>query len=208
MGAVPSAYLVGRYLRGIDIRRFGSGNVGASNAIEAMGLWPGLALGAFDCVVKGTLPVVLARASDQGAWVQAMVGVLAVAGHNWSPYIGFTGGRGVATTIGVLLGLSMWRELLVMAVLLGLIGRVLMRDTAFWTLTSMLALPPLTYLFAEPRSLTYTSVAIVLVVLAKRTTANWEPRPDERPWHQVMVSRIVWDRDDTVRERWTKRPQT
>ena len=207
-GAIPSSYLTARYLRGIDIRRFGSGNVGASNAVEAVGLWQGIAVGAFDCVAKGALPIVLARATSQGAWVQALVGVAVVAGHNWSPYIGFTGGRGVATAIGVLLGLSMWRELLVMTVLLGLVGRLIMKDTAFWTLVSMLALPPLTYLFAEPPALTYTAIAIVLVVIAKRATANREAVPEGRRWHRVLANRIIWDRDVSTRERWTTRRES
>lgn len=182
--------------------------MGASNAVEAVGLWQGIAIGAFDCVAKGALPIVLASATGQGAWVQALVGVAVVAGHNWSPYIGFTGGRGVATAIGVLLGLSMWQELLVMAVLLGLVGRLIMKDTAFWTLVSMLALPPLTYLFAEPPALTYTAIAIVLVVIAKRATANREAVPEGRRWHRVLANRIIWDRDVSTRERWTTRRES
>ncbi len=192
-------------MRGIDIRRFGSGNVGASNAVEALGLWPGLAVGAFDCVAKGTLPIVLARATDQGAWVLGLVGVAVVTGHNWSPYIRLTGGRGIATAIGVLLGLSMWKELLVMAVLLGLIGRLIMKDTAFWALIAMLVLPLLSHIFGQPAALTYTASAIVAVVIAKRATANWEAAPERLRWHQVLASRIIWDRDVPNRDRWTAR---
>ena len=176
--------------------------------MENVGLRAGLLLGGFDCVAKGTLPIVLARATGQDPWVQSLVAVAAIAGHNWSPYIGFTGGRGVATAIGVLLGLAMWRELLVMAVLLGLIGRLIMRDTAFWTLVSMLALPGLTYLFSEPPYLIYTSVAMTLVLLAKRLTANWEHPPDGYGWSQVVTTRIIWDRDLPERQRWTTRRRT
>ena len=102
-GSVPSTYVAARYLRGIDIREFGSGNVGSANFMAHVGRRTGFLLGTSDCLVKGTLPVVVAKLLDQSLGVQAGVGLAAIAGHNWSPYIRFTGGRGVATAIGVVL---------------------------------------------------------------------------------------------------------
>ena len=204
-GAIPSSYLAARRLRGLDIRRFGSGNVGASNAAEALGAWPAVAIGAFDCVGKGMLPVVLARIVGLDAWAQGLVGVAAIAGHNWSPYIGMTGGRGVSVAVGALLGLLMWREVLVFGVLFGLIGRLIMKDTALGTLAALIALPPLTYLFAEPPALSYTAIAIALVIVAKRVTANWERMAPGERWYRVIVNRVVWDRDVSSRESWISR---
>jgi hypothetical protein len=99
----------------------------------------------------------------------------------------------------------MWKELLVMAVLLGLIGRLIMKDTAFWALIAMLVLPLLSHIFGQPAALTYTASAIVAVVIAKRATANWEAAPERLRWHQVLASRIIWDRDVPNRDRWTAR---
>ena len=89
-GGVPSGYILARSLRGIDIREYGSGNVGASNVTAVIGARAGVLLGAYDCLVKGTLPVLIARALDQSAGVQVAVGLASVAGHAWSPYIRFT----------------------------------------------------------------------------------------------------------------------
>ena len=204
-GAVPSAYIVGRYARGVDIRSYGSGNVGASNLSELMGPWTGFGLGVFDCLVKGTLPVVAARLLDQGLSVQAGAGLAAMAGHNWSPYIRFTGGRGVATAIGVLVGLAMWKELLAMGLIMGLIGRLLLRDFGFWTLMAALALPLLTLIFSQPLELTYASIAMVLLLVLKRLTANWEGPEGGYGLPRVLAFRVLWDRDVPRKEDWTSR---
>ena len=204
-GAVPSAYIVGRYLRGVDIRSYGSGNVGASNLSALMGWWTGLGLGAFDCLAKGALPVVVAGLLDQDLSVQAGAGLAAIAGHNWSPYIRFTGGRGVATAIGVLVGLAMWKELLAMGLIMGLIGRLLLRDFGLWTLLAAIALPFLTLLFRQPVDLTYMSIAIVLLLVLKRLTANWERPAGDYDLPRVLAFRVLWDRDVPRKEDWTAR---
>ena len=77
-GAIPSAYLVGRYLKGIDIRDYGSGNVGAANIGEHVGKWTALLLGTFDSIGKGTLPILLAKLTDQSLAVQAGVGLVTI----------------------------------------------------------------------------------------------------------------------------------
>ena len=204
-GALPSAYLVGRYLKGIDIRRYGSGNLGATNVMDHVGRWTGFGLGVFDTVGKGTLPVLAAGLMGQSLAVQALAGLAAMAGHNWSPYVGFTGGRGVATAIGVLLGLSMWWEMLAGAFMIGLVGRLITRDTAVWTMLSALALPLLAYLYGEPRELVYMSAGIAALLAAKRLTANWEPPGDEHSLVRVLGRRLLWDRDAPHRALWTGR---
>ena len=82
-GSIPSAYLAARYLRGIDIREYGSGNVGAANIFSNIGKRIGWVLGTFDSMGKGALPVFLAGyAFDQSLAVQVGVGLAAIAGHN------------------------------------------------------------------------------------------------------------------------------
>ena len=204
-GAVPSAYLVTRYLKGIDIRQYGSGNVGATNVMAQVGRWTGFLLGTFDCLAKGTLPVVLARALDQSLAVQVAAGLVAIAGHNWSPYIRFTGGRGVATAIGVVLGLLMYWEALILTVVLGGIGRLLFRDTGFWTLVSILALPVLAYIFDRPSEILWMSLVLGLLLLSKRLTGNWERPSSGYPLLQVIAHRVLWDRDVPKNAQWTRR---
>ncbi len=151
------------------------------------------------------LPLLLARLAGLDTPAQGLVGVAAIVGHNWSPYIGLTGGRGVSVTTGVLLGLLMWREVLVIGVLFGLVGRLVVKDTALWVLVALLSLAPMTYIFSQPPALGYISVAIALVLLAKRLTANWEPLSRGAPWYRVMANRLVWDRDISSREAWVGR---
>ena len=204
-GAVPTTYLVGRYLNGIDIRDFGSGNVGAANFMAHAGKLTGFLLGVFDCLAKGALPVVLAKQLDQSLAVQVAAGLAAIAGHNWSPYIRFTGGRGVATTVGVLFGFQMWQELVVVVIVLGLIGRLIFRETGFWTLASIVVLPLLAYYFSPEPEIVAMTVVVGLLLILKRLTANWEPLPAEYPALRVMGYRALWDRDVPKRSEWTRR---
>jgi glycerol-3-phosphate acyltransferase PlsY len=105
IGAVPVGLIVGRLVAGIDLRRHGSHRIGATNALRTLGTRWAAVVFAVD-VAKGLAAVLLARALYQAGppgsseWVAAAAGVAAVAGHNWSVFIGFTGGRGVATAAG------------------------------------------------------------------------------------------------------------
>ena len=119
LGSIPSGYLAGHWLMGIDIRREGSGSTGATNVLRVVGKGPALAVFAVD-VGKGALAVLLAKAvleplgvpiSGDGAsaavdsWVVA-AGLAALAGHIWPLWLGWKGGKAVATGLGMLLGLA------------------------------------------------------------------------------------------------------
>lgn len=100
-GSIPFGYLAAR-ARGVDIRKVGSGNIGATNAMRALGTGWGTAVGLLDAL-KGAVPAYLALAFSP---VPGIVGAAAVAGHVFSPWLGFRGGKGVATTLGVFLVLA------------------------------------------------------------------------------------------------------
>ena len=202
---IPSAYLAGRYVKGIDIRQYGSGTVGTANVLVHVGRWPGFLVSVFDCLGKGALPVIVAKLLDQSLGVQAGAGLAALAAHNWSPYLRFTGGRGVATGVGVVFGLQMFPELLVLAALMGIVGRYVFHETAFWTLLSMLALPALALVFGREAEILYMTVAIAAILVAKRLTANWDAPSREYPLAKVMAYRVLWDRDVREKVSWTER---
>jgi glycerol-3-phosphate acyltransferase PlsY len=105
LGSVPTGLVVVRALTGTDIRRAGSGNIGTVNVLRAAGWAAAAAVLALD-VAKGGLSVLLARAAGQPVPVQVAAGVAAVAGHNWSVFLRLQGGKGVATSLGVLGALS------------------------------------------------------------------------------------------------------
>lgn len=104
IGSVPAAAWVARR-RGVDIRKVGSGNSGATNVLRSLGKGPALVVAAFD-ILKGAMAVGLAHVLGlDPVWV-ALCGVAAVLGHNFSPFLGFRGGKGVATSFGTMLALD------------------------------------------------------------------------------------------------------
>lgn len=102
LGAIPTAYIAGRVVKGIDIRRVGDANVGAANAFHHLGKKIGIAVGLIDAG-KGALAVLIAQAADIPQEAVLITGVAAILGHNWPVFLGFRGGRGESTTIGMLL---------------------------------------------------------------------------------------------------------
>ncbi|MBI2095179.1 MAG: glycerol-3-phosphate 1-O-acyltransferase PlsY [Candidatus Omnitrophica bacterium] len=123
-GSVPTAYWLARGLKGVDIRTRGSGNVGATNALRVLGKGPGIFVLLID-FAKGWVPVALftlaARQSPAGPTEASALGVATAAmlGHIFTPWLGFRGGKGVATGAGALLAFSPALWVLSLAVWLG-----------------------------------------------------------------------------------------
>ena len=106
IGSIPTAFIFGKALKGIDIRAHGSGNVGATNAFRILGKYPGTAVLIID-MLKGVLPVVfLAGWLKPGVEGSIVAAIATVCGHNWTCFLNFKGGKGVATSAGVLIGLT------------------------------------------------------------------------------------------------------
>jgi acyl phosphate:glycerol-3-phosphate acyltransferase len=104
IGAIPWGYVAGKASRGIDLRTVGSGGTGATNVLRTLGPLASALVALLD-ILKGLLPVIFARlAGFDAIWV-ATAAVAAVAGHCWSPFIGFKGGKGVATGAGAAIAL-------------------------------------------------------------------------------------------------------
>ena len=106
VGATPFGYMVAKW-KGIDIRQHGSGNIGATNVIRVMGKKIGLPVFAMD-VLKGLLPVIAAkmwagRAGFDPAWPMILAALGSVLGHNFTFWLGFKGGKGIATSAGAML---------------------------------------------------------------------------------------------------------
>lgn len=104
IGGIPTAYLVTRYVMGRDIRSLGDFNSGAANVFRNVGSRAGMLVGAID-IVKGAVAVVVVRILADNTGMEMMAGVLALAGHNWPVYMKFRGGRGAATSVGVLIAM-------------------------------------------------------------------------------------------------------
>ncbi len=181
LGSLPTGYLAGRWLKGIDLRALGSGSTGATNVLRHLGTKAALAVLLIDAL-KGSLAVYLpiALGMENGEWWRVGVGLMAVVGHSRSCWLGWKGGKSVATSLGVLVGLS-WATALscfgVWAVLVGItrwvsLGSVAAAVTApFWMLLWQQPLP----------SVLFAVVAGVYVFLShwrnlQRLLAGTEPK--------------------------------
>lgn len=165
VGAVPFGMLAGRLAGGIDLRRHGSRRTGATNTLRTLGLRWATAVFVLDAA-KGIAAVLLARAlylagpPGSPEWVAAAAGVAAVVGHNWSVFIGFGGGRGVATSAGGLLALSP----LTLVALVPLVAAVVWRTryVSVGSLVAAVAAPLITAVLAALALVGWASVAYAL----------------------------------------------
>lgn len=108
VGAIPTSFVVGRVFRGIDLREHGSKNLGATNLFRVLGWRFAVPVGLFD-LAKGAIPVlVFGPWGPSGALFPLICGVTAVAGHAFSVFVRFKGGKGVATGAGVVLAVAPW----------------------------------------------------------------------------------------------------
>ena len=105
LGSMPNGYLAGRWLKGIDLRQCGSGSTGATNVLRNVGKGPALVVFLLD-VGKGALTVLLTKSFGLNDWVQVLAGLAALAGHIWPMWLGWKGGKAVATGLGMFLGLA------------------------------------------------------------------------------------------------------
>jgi glycerol-3-phosphate acyltransferase PlsY len=131
-GSLPFGYFAGR-MRGMDIREHGSGNIGATNVIRVLGKGIGIPVFVLD-LLKGLVPVLVMKGLGAESWVWVLTGMCAILGHMFTPWLGFKGGKGVATAAGVLLGI----EPLSMLVGLG-VWLVIYFGTRYVSLASMMA---------------------------------------------------------------------
>ncbi len=148
-GSIPSAYIAARLVKGKDIRQMGGGNVGTLNTFKEIGRGAGIAVLLAD-VAKGAAAVVIARwLLDVPQQFVLAAGLAAIVGHNWSIFLKFTGGKGMATTIGVLATLmplyGYWQGLLIFLGIIA-IGLIITHNVALSTGIALLCLPFIAWL--------------------------------------------------------------
>ncbi|MDA1127548.1 MAG: glycerol-3-phosphate acyltransferase [Chloroflexi bacterium] len=141
MGSIPTAYILVRLANGEDIRRSGSGNVGALNTYHRLGAWAGITVLLVD-TAKGVLAVVVPRLVGVAEWALFVTTPLVVAGHNWPVFLGFRGGKGAAAIFGISLAVVPWLTVITagpsILVMLGLRNVVLGAAFGFMMLNALL----------------------------------------------------------------------
>ncbi len=166
-GSLPTGVLLSRLLIGTDIREVGSGNIGAANVARTAGYKVGVLVAAID-ILKGVIPVLLGLWLSQGHTVLALIALAAVLGHDFSLFIRFRGGKGVATTVGVVLVLAPLTA--VIAAIVWLAVMVIWRYSSAASLAALVILPVVAYFSKQPPSYVAVMVALCLLGLGK----HWE----------------------------------
>ncbi len=141
LGSVPTAYILVRLAKGEDIRKSGSGNVGALNAHRQVGAWAGVTVLLVD-TAKGVFAVAAPRLAGVDDWALFITTPLVVAGHNWPVFLGFRGGKGAAAIFGISLAIVPWLTVITagpsILVMLGLRNVVLGTALGFILLNTLL----------------------------------------------------------------------
>ena len=207
LGSVPTAYLVAKWRRGIDIRRFGSGNIGVSNVLAAGSRWTSLIVLGVD-FLKGAAPVFVAKAIGLPVYQEVAAGMAAICGHNWTVFLRFSGGRGVLATLGVVFALAPW---LALTLLLINIAFAPLKQFSLGTLVVLILMPVFSWFLAGPffveRSLQLSLgfVAILLLLLVRRLTAPRSELAATVSTRELIIYRLVFDRDIRDRKLWLNR---
>jgi glycerol-3-phosphate acyltransferase PlsY len=170
LGSVPFGIIIGKTLYGIDPRTVGSGNIGTANSMRAFGR-TGAVLVLLGDALKGAIPTYVALRFFDDPWITAGVGLATVIGHNWSVFLRFKGGKGVATTLGVVIVLS-----LLAAVAFGAVWLATVAITRYSSLASMLgsaAVPLIMYARGDPLPYVWYGIIALALVL-------WRHEPNIR----------------------------
>ena len=174
LGSVPASYLAAR-THGIDLRKQGTSQVGGGNLWRMTSWKLGLPVGLFD-FVKGAGMAWIAQALGMNEGQQIVVGLATVAGHNWPVFLRFHGGRGIATTIGIIMILPIindmtpWPTIVFWIILIG--GVLITRKTPVPILFGVASLPVVSWALHQPLSVTLAFLAIFLIIIIKRLMAQ------------------------------------
>jgi glycerol-3-phosphate acyltransferase PlsY len=206
LGSIPTAYLIGRLVKGVDIRGYGSGNVGSANLYEHVGKRWVYPVAVVEIFVKGTAPIWFALfVLDIDRSSAYMIGppLLTLAGNNWSVFLKLQGGRGIAVAGGTLLALT--PLLAVGCAVISIGGWKLTKSSGLWVLISLTLLPVWAYLLHDNLNLVWYTFGILGLVVLKRLSSNWTPFPEDVSRKKVLFNRLLQDRDVSDRTDWVRR---
>jgi glycerol-3-phosphate acyltransferase PlsY len=185
IGSIPTGYLVARIVGGVDIRSVGSGNIGATNVNRVMGKGWAIFVTVMD-MLKGALALLVTGTSASLApWLLSLAGFSVVMGHDFPIWLKFRGGKGVATTYGVVFFLWPYNSFAI-ALLSGAIWYAVMRTTRYVSLasmTSLLALPVFFGMLDAPLPFILVSLALACCVLYR---------------HEANITRLVRGKENRV----------
>ncbi len=183
LGSIPTGYWLGKAWKGIDIRKQGSGNLGATNVLRVLGKGPALFTFTVDCL-KGLLPVLICQHLYPGdLLIATLTGVAAILGHTMSVFVNFQGGKGMATSTGVFAALLPIPWLAAITVFLTV--TITTRYVSLGSILGAVTLSACSFIFQTPRPLAWTTVIIALFVI-------WKHRANIQRLLQGTENRLAW----------------
>ncbi len=207
LGSVPAAYLAARWSRGIDIRQCGDGNVGSTNLMRLTSKRIAIPVIIFD-LGKGALMVWVAQLLGLDITQQVIVGVAAVIGHNWPIFLRFNGGRGIFTSLGVISMLVPRIGLIILFIAYGLAP---FHQLAVGVFLAVIFAPTSAWFLSQPLGVTdklpiaLGFLAIFLLTVIRRLTAPRTIFTASVTLRQLLVNRLLFDRDIRDRKAWIDR---
>ena len=182
LGSIPFGFVIGK-MKGIDVRQYGSGNIGTSNVARTMGKTAAI-LTLLGDGLKALIPVLLAKyLLENEAWIVA-VGLAAIVGHNWSLYMKFKGGKGVTTTYGAYLGIAWLPGLATILTWVGIVSTT--KKSSIAALVSALCAPVYAYALTDSLPvLVFALIGLVMIYIRhidniKRILSGTEIRLDQK----------------------------
>ena len=163
LGSIPTGLLLGK-LYGIDVRKEGSGNIGATNLYRTVGRRVGVLTLIGDCL-KGVLPVLAARQCGLASDQVALVGLAAFCGHVFSVFLRFKGGKGVATALGVFLALAPLAVAAALALFVALM--MIWRYVSLGSISAAAIMPLAVFMLGGSRVLVVVTLIIALIVIVR-----------------------------------------
>lgn len=173
IGSIPFALLLARRFGEADLRRVGSGNLGAANVMRASGVTAGLLVAALD-MTKGAASVWLAARGSAGAALPAAAGLAAIIGHIYPVWLRFRGGKGVATACGVFAVLTPLALPPALAVFVAVVWMT--KYISLGSVVATIALPPLAYALGSPAPSVLAAFAAAIVIVFRHRSNVWRLR--------------------------------
>jgi glycerol-3-phosphate acyltransferase PlsY len=211
MGAIPTAYLVARWRRRIDIRQYGSGNVGGANLVKVGARWMAAATVIFD-IGKAMPAVWVAQIVGLDIPQQVAVAIVAVVGHNWPVFLRFSGGRGIATIMGaafivpVVNGLIPWSIIAFLTVMV--VNILTVRNIPIGIGIAVVVMPIVSAAVGEPLAITLGFVALFVIMVIRRLTPRRTAISASVPTGELLLNRFLFDRDIRDREAWVNQQRS
>ena len=192
--------------KGLDLTEVGTGNIGAANTKNISGIISATCIATIDIFLKGFIPIYIVDNFLGYSWEVLVCGLIIVLGHNWSIFMNFKGGRGIAVSIGILLALDSMNMIFLVIAIPIVIGRLIIyKDSGFWTFITIVLLNLVTYFVSPDIAEKIFTTGLAFLLIVKRILTNRYYFPEHISKLEILFYRIIFDRDIKSKYLWTNK---